>query len=125
MSENRYPVAATVVAVTALLIAATLPFTVALVLAGLAVAGSWLAVAVVHPLDLPLSPGTAAVRAAAVVLLVIGGPIVAAAELGLRAVPLLMALGAVTILALPLLPGLWGRDVDPDGCGQDPQKVRR
>lgn len=125
MSENRYPVAATVLVVAALLIVTTLPFSVTLLLAGLAAGGSWLAAAAVYPLELPLSPRTAAVRAAAVALVVIGGPIVAAAELGLRAVPLVMALSAVTILAAPLIPGLWGRDTDRHGCGQEPPNVRR
>lgn len=125
MSENRYPVAATVVAVTALLIVATLPLTVTLLLAGLAAAGSWLAAAAVHPLDLSLSPRSAAVRAAAVLLLVIGGPIVAAAELGARAVPLLGAAGAVLLLALPLVPASWSRPSEPDGRGQAPANVRR
>ncbi|MEQ3553152.1 hypothetical protein WIS52_22005 [Pseudonocardia nematodicida] len=130
MTEFRVPaiaVPAVVLVLGGLALLLTLPPAASLVtgvvVAGAAVAGAWSA----RWLGLGPDGTTAAVRAAAVALVVVGGPILAAVQLGARSVPLLMAAGAVAVLAAPLLPGLLGADVtdrrrpdpgtSPGNCG--------
>lgn len=115
---NRLPVAAVVLTVAGLTVLATLPATVSALLALLALTSALAAARAVRPLRLPLTARTAALRTAATVLVVIGGPIVAAVQLGIRAVPLMMVVAAVMVLAAPTIPALWGgarrdREVPP------------
>lgn len=116
----------TALVVTGLLIVVNLPWGAVAVVAGATVAGAAVTARTVRALSRPVPSGVAGARAAAVVLVLMGGPAVVAAELGARAVPVLAVLGLlVLVAAVPLLRRPQGPRPRCGDGGQGPRKVAR